>query len=230
MPRERDPCAAFDEDLSALIDAELAPARRAELESHLEGCARCRARLVSLRRVDELLAATPLPDVSERLREAVTRQGARATPGAERAPARAGSRWLGAPALAAIAAAAVLSLYLALRPRPESGPPAAPEPPVAVEPRPPAELPAHDEPPPTLIAEPLPPPQLEVPEFVPELSLPEPPLEPLRDPLLAETDLEAEPPEDLAVVLFGAVEPDDLDVIANLEILERLIALEPGRG
>src|SRR5262245_55860698 len=108
MTREPDVCAAFDEDLSALIDAELAPARQVELESHLEGCGGCRARLASLRRVDELLAATPLPEVSERLREAVARQSARAGRGAERAPGRAARRWLGAPALAALAAAAVL--------------------------------------------------------------------------------------------------------------------------
>ncbi len=222
MPREPDACAAWDEELSALIDAELAPGRRAELESHLVGCARCRARLAALRRVDELLAATPLPEVSERLREAVMRQSGRAIPGAEPAPVRAGRRrWLGAPALAALAAAAALSLYLALRPRPVSGPPT-PVPPVAVEPRPPAEVPPHDEPPPTLIAEPLPPPPMpELPAFVPEL---------VPEPLLTQLDLEAEPPEDLAVVLFGAVQTDDLDVITNLEILERLIALEPGRS
>jgi len=223
-------CPGWEADLSALIDGELDAARESALRAHLAGCEACAARLASLGRVDALLAATPLPEVSPALRERVL-----GLPGAEPAPVRRAPprrrRWL-AP-LAAAAAAAALALYLALRP-PEG--PAEPEPPLAEEPPRPEDL-EPLEPPPTLIAEPMPPPAMppppepEFPRFAPELELPDgvlagAPSE--EEPLLAE--LESEPVEDLAVVLFGAEEPDDVDVIANLEILERLLALEGGRG
>jgi hypothetical protein len=245
MPDSPDPCAAWDEDLSALHDAELAPARESEVRAHVEGCERCSARLGALRRVDVLLAATPLPEVPESLREATlartaeqTSRGSGAGVARPAVPRRARGaapepdrrRRLRAPALGvAAAAAAALTLYLLGRPAPEVLPAGPPEPPIADEPvpaLPPApELPPG-EPPPIQIVEPLlpppfpPPPEPEVPEFVPELVAPEPLL----------VDLEAEPPEDLAVVLFGAERPDDFDVIANLEILERLLELDEGRG
>ena len=130
-------------------------------------------------------------------------------------------------------------------PRPESGPPAAPEPTLVREepagPGAPEAIPPADEPPPTLIAEPLPPPAMppppepEVPRFQPELEPPAPLLvwiDPAEAPEggAAEVDLEAEAPEDLAVLLFGAERADDFDVISNLELLERLVALERSRG
>ena len=231
MPDHPEPCAAWDEDLSALFDGELAPERAAQVRAHVEGCERCSARLGALRRVDDLLVATPLPQVPESLREVTLARAARqrAGPVASRArgataPRRRGMR---APAIGvAVAAAAALALYLLGRPAPEVAPPATP-PPVADTPAPPPvpEAPL-DERPPIQIVEPLPPlplpppPEPEIPQFVPELEAPE--------PLIA--DLETEPPEDLAVVLFGAERPDDFDVIANLEILERLLELEEGRG
>jgi hypothetical protein len=226
MPQEADPCAAWQEDLSALIDVELTPARRAEVQAHLAGCPRCRARLAELRRVDTLLAATPLPELPEDLAEKVVSRAADRRGRMSAPPGR--RRWLAAPALGALAAAAALALYLALRPRPEAVSPAAPEPPVAVAPVRPRKAPPPEEHPPTLIAEPLlppalpPPPKAEVPAFEPELAPPE--------LALGEPELDSEPPEDLAVVLFGAERPDDFDVIANLEILERLMALDKERG
>lgn len=48
-------CTAFDEDLSALLDHELSSEREAELRTHLEACAACRARLAALARVDSAL-------------------------------------------------------------------------------------------------------------------------------------------------------------------------------
>lgn len=49
------------EQLSALLDNELADAERAELEAHLQSCAACRAELESLRRASALLRALPQP-------------------------------------------------------------------------------------------------------------------------------------------------------------------------
>jgi hypothetical protein len=246
MPDHREACAAWDEDLSALLDGELAPEREAEVRAHVEGCAGCSARLGALGRVDALLAAAPLPAVRETLRQATLARAAEvpsrgaevasrggAPPAGRRRGAARGlpptrRRSLRAPAIGvALAAAAGLVLYLLGRPAPELAPASPTPPPIAESPA--RRLPPEgigDERPPILIVEPLPPPALppppdpEIPEFVPELEAPE--------PLLA--DLETESPEDLAVVLSGAERPDDFDVIANLEILERLLALEGGRG
>jgi hypothetical protein len=222
-------CAARDEDLSALVDGELSPGREAEVRAHLEGCDRCRARMASFARVDDWLRAAPLPEVPPALRDAVLR----APEAARKAPSRRRRRL--SPALGALAAAAAaLALYLALRGQ-DAAPPGVPGPSVARRPTPPAPqvpqepaAPEREEPPPTLIAEPLlppalpPPPVPEIPVFVPEL---EPPGE-----VLAELELEEEPPEDLAAALLGVERPEDVDVIANLEILEQLLALGEGRG
>lgn len=48
-----------DTDLSAYLDGELAPPDRADVEAHLDGCARCRARLGELRATASLIAALP---------------------------------------------------------------------------------------------------------------------------------------------------------------------------
>jgi anti-sigma factor RsiW len=65
-------CAAFEPDLSALLDGELEPAREGEVRAHVAGCARCADRLARLSRVDETLRALPgaeTPgDLAERLR------------------------------------------------------------------------------------------------------------------------------------------------------------------
>lgn len=58
-PAEHDPCAAFREDFSALIDDELAPARRAELEAHLEACGECRGLFEAMKRITDRFAAMP---------------------------------------------------------------------------------------------------------------------------------------------------------------------------
>jgi anti-sigma factor RsiW len=54
------------EQLSALLDNELAGAERADLEAHLQGCADCRAELESLRRTRALLRALPQPALPRR--------------------------------------------------------------------------------------------------------------------------------------------------------------------
>jgi hypothetical protein len=109
MSDPTDPCLAFDEELSASIDGELEPADEAALRAHLQGCARCSARIVALRATDARLrehaAALAPPDA---LRVARLRPRLEAPPAPERATPRIPAhrrRWL-VPGLAAAAAAA----------------------------------------------------------------------------------------------------------------------------
>jgi anti-sigma factor RsiW len=51
----------FEEDLTAYVDAELPPARRAEVEAHLRGCAGCQGTEALLRRTLARLAELPEP-------------------------------------------------------------------------------------------------------------------------------------------------------------------------
>jgi hypothetical protein len=48
-----------ERDLSAYLDEALAPAERASVAAHLEGCARCRGQLVELRATSRLIGALP---------------------------------------------------------------------------------------------------------------------------------------------------------------------------
>ncbi len=50
---------AFEEELTAYIDGELAPARRAEVEAHLGGCAGCQGTEALLRRTVARMAELP---------------------------------------------------------------------------------------------------------------------------------------------------------------------------
>lgn len=59
MPHREDPCAAIREEFSALLDDELGPARRAEVEAHLSGCAACLRELDAMKRVSDLYATLP---------------------------------------------------------------------------------------------------------------------------------------------------------------------------
>jgi anti-sigma factor RsiW len=129
-------CVACEEDLSALIDGELAAGREALLRDHLAGCARCGARLAALRAVDAGLAALPAPAVPEDLRARLEARIAAADVDA-RAPGRAAPprrrRWLATRAWGALAAAgAAIALYLAVAGDENARLPApAPEPQVA---------------------------------------------------------------------------------------------------
>ncbi|HEY7347698.1 MAG TPA: zf-HC2 domain-containing protein [Ktedonobacterales bacterium] len=87
------------EQLSALLDNELAEQDRAELEAHLQTCANCRAELASLRRGRALVRALPQPALPrsfallpEASRAQAMPQQAASTPrlasGSERRPAR----------------------------------------------------------------------------------------------------------------------------------------------
>jgi hypothetical protein len=217
-------CRAVDEDLSALLDAELSPQREAEVRAHLEACDRCTRRLEQLCDVDLTLASLPAPelpaDLEARLMQRLAGPAPRPTRarGPRRVPPRLRRAWgLGA---AGAAAAAGLAAYLLLR-VPD---PPAPEP-LAQRPEAP---PAGAESPPALAQQAAPgdgaPP---VPGSAAAEAAPRVAVEP--EPLAPEASLEGLEDEELALLLeLDAVE--DLDVIANLELLERFLTLEPREG
>ena len=214
-------CASYAEEWSALLDGELAPAREAELRAHLDGCARCQAKLASLARVDVLLAGLPVAeanaDLYARLRARIDANDAPdAAP--RRAAPRRRARGL-AVAAAAVAAAAALALYLALpRPRGEIAPP--PEPRVAKAPEPAPPPVVAKAPEPTQVAKAPEP----APASQPRATTTPAAVEPARDP-----EFDALPADELALGM-DLDTAKDLPVIANLELLERLVALEEGRG
>jgi anti-sigma factor RsiW len=220
-------CAPYEADLSALVDGELAPEREAEVRAHLGGCAECSERLEALCDVDLALASIAVPPVPAGLRAQLAERIARdaATPEARDAsrpapvrpqalrlpppPAsRRPRRWLSRPALAAaLAAASALALYLAVTGVDSSLPLETPAPELPVAESVPERTAAAVE-----IAE-------AAPVQPPEATLPE--VAPAADPLGGVSE------EDLAVILeLETVE--NLDLIANLDFLERCVALEEG--
>ena len=213
-------CLAFDGDLSAWIDGELDASRRAVVEVHLASCPACTARMEELRAVDRALLALPAPPVGAELRERLARRLAaeRGAPGPVRLEPPRHDRRRFAPALALpVVAAAALALTLVLRP---AGPPEGPAESVPIAQAP--EVPATPSPP-IASAEP------ERPAAAPAPQPPEaePQLAEQVAPAPSEGELEALDPEELAVVLeLDTIE--DLPVIANLEVLERLLADEAG--
>jgi anti-sigma factor RsiW len=263
-------CRGFDEDLSALIDAELGPERRAQLEAHLAGCSRCSARLAELRAVDRALASLPAPavrgELGAKLAERLVRERAAVGSAAERVEAERGARPPGAwppsgrrafarpPRLrpsarrlvAALAiptaAAAALALYLALQPAtPPAGlpgkPVAAAEGPVA----PALAAPAPAAPGAETAGEqqlartgpraaPAAEPGVGPPEAKAPLRAGAPQATQIAEGGRAgagESELESLGVEDLGVVLeLSTIE--DLPVIANLDLLERLLEMEAG--
>ncbi len=101
--------------LSEYLDDELDSAERAELETHLDGCAECRTALEQLRRViacaARLVDAPPAeelwPGIADRIHEEPSRTGAPATARSRALPRR--TLTIGVPQLAA---AAVLLVVL----------------------------------------------------------------------------------------------------------------------
>ncbi len=250
-------CLAIEADLSALIDAELAPQREAELRAHLETCDRCARRLEELCNVDLVLASLPAPEVASDLRARLAgsiaeheRRAALSAPAPPLVPAAVSARREGQPrqaapprtrrwpgrrfaALAAVAAAALLALFATLRsgeaPVPDAPQMARPAPQVLPAPGPEprgAPLLADQrslEPEPPLV-EPAP---LAKPEAAALEIAEKPPVprEAAKAPLAPVVSLEDLSEEDLALLLvLDAVE--DLDVLANLELLEDLLDLE----
>ena len=67
MTEREQTCAGWDEELSALLDGELDPGQREEVEVHVASCERCSERVEALRAVDARLGEIPLPEISGRL-------------------------------------------------------------------------------------------------------------------------------------------------------------------
>ncbi len=215
-------CQAFEADLSALLDGELAPAREAEVRAHAADCARCTQRLAHLARVDEALRSLPdaetPADLAERLRVRLEEERRRSSPSAEdrgrsfdegqerssdprpppsQRPRPRRRRWIPLAAIAA-AAAAALVLYSVLEPARRR----------ALEESRTAER------------------ERTAPE--PDLARREVPPEPLPEELVSGPELEAiraASDEELALAL--ALDTlTDFDVIERLDVLEQLAALD----
>lgn len=206
-------CRAFEEDLSAWIDGELGASRRAVVAAHLATCGDCAERVEQLRAVDRALRALPAPSVGPELRRGLAERLASEERSAARpklrTPPRARRRLAPLVALPA-AAAAALALYLSLRP---AGAPVGRGPDLPLAGGRAAQPPGNG---PAAARAPV----AEVPAeaAVAETREAGPP---------GSGDLEALESEELAVVLeLDTIE--DLPVIANLEVLERLLAAEAG--
>ncbi len=118
MKRE---CDNFSSDLSALVDGELPPARRAEVEAHVAGCAKCRQRVTELRRLVDGVAALPKVQPESQFLAEVRRKIARGESPKEQTwvdtlfrPA-----WIKLPLEAMAVAILLVSLNLLIRPMPE---------------------------------------------------------------------------------------------------------------
>jgi anti-sigma factor RsiW len=117
---ETQTCHGFEEDLSALLDDELAPERAAELRDHVSACASCRELLGRLVRVDSSLSGAPARPVPASLRARLEARLAGGEAVAEpkrvvRAPTRRFA-WRALGGMAALAAG--VAVYVALTPAP----------------------------------------------------------------------------------------------------------------
>ncbi len=235
-------CSGYEADLSALLDGELGPERAAALRAHIAACERCRGQLARLERLDALLAGAPSPAVSASLHARLAARIAEASRvdtrvrGADAARARAPRRSRLSRAAGAVAAAAAgVALYLAVvgrEPAPtggESSPVQIARPQAAPAPAAP-QIAQRSAPAPGAASAPAAPrapaPPHREPAAAPPVATeviarrPEPaPAAP------ASVDLDSLPDEDLGIALeLDTVE--DLDVIANLELLELMLAEE----
>lgn len=120
-------CEAFEAELSALIDAELAPEHEAVVRNHVAACAHCQRTLAALRGVDAALAGATPPEVPADLRarlDARLQRDDRPPLRAATPPRRsdAGPRrrrsWRAAGFGTALAVAASLVVYLVAAPDP----------------------------------------------------------------------------------------------------------------
>ena len=201
-------CREFEADLSALLDGELAPERAAELRAHVAACDGCRGRLARLARVDAALAGAPAPAVPASLRARLEArlEGARPADTQVRRAPRAGAprrAWRGRAAGA--------------RRRPPPGwRSTSPSRPASRRGR--SRRPRADRAP------------RRGPREAPSRCAAPAPVRPRRAraaPAAPPLDLESVPEEDLDLALeLDTVE--DLDVIANLELLELVLESEAG--
>jgi anti-sigma factor RsiW len=240
MTERSHPCVDWDEDLSALIDGELEATRRVDVEAHVASCVRCNAQLDALRAVDQRLAEIPLPEIggrvsAARMADAVrTSEASRSpSPRVQRPPADSPSRsrtspprrerrresWKTSAWMRVVTAAGIVValLWLLERGR-DSIPSPSEEPPIARVPSEPTR------------AKPQIAPSLDPAPATPDAAT----LagsDPLPTPGVGDVpaSLEAASDEELALALELET-AEDFEVIANLELLERLVALEEGRG
>ena len=110
------PCRAFLDDFSAFVDGHVSPARRAEIQAHVDCCQPCLEHLTAYRRgvtVLRSIEAGTSTDFWERLESRIWPEGAlTVVDGGQSAGLKVG-RWPG-PAVG-LAAAAVLALFVLVR-------------------------------------------------------------------------------------------------------------------
>src|SRR5687767_2619108 len=110
------PCQAFLDDFSAFVDGHVSPARRAEIQAHVDCCQPCLEHLTAYRRgvtVLRSIEAGTSTDFWERLESRIWPEGAlTVVDGGQSAGLKVG-RWPG-PAVG-LAAAAVLALFVFVR-------------------------------------------------------------------------------------------------------------------
>jgi hypothetical protein len=192
-------CLEFEVDLSALLDGELLPERAAQVRAHAETCERCGAQLGRFARLDGLLAGAPAPAVPVSLRARLETRIAAADAGGG----------AGSPDTRLREAAGVRAPRRAWRSR-VAGAVAAAAAAIALY----LAL-ANREP-----VIPGAPPAPVAPEVIARRPVPE-------TPAPTPIDLETVPDEDLGIALeLETVE--DFEEIANLELLELMLANEAG--
>ena len=64
---ERSDCGDIDELLSGHLDGELTQGARQRVDVHVDGCARCAARLEELKAVRDSVGALPIAELDRRL-------------------------------------------------------------------------------------------------------------------------------------------------------------------
>ena len=110
------PCRAFLDDFSAFVDGHVSPARRAEIQAHVDCCQRCLDHLTAYRRgvtVLRSMEASAPADFWERLERRIWPQDALTVVDGGQAARRSVGRWP-VPAVG-LAAAAVLALFVFVR-------------------------------------------------------------------------------------------------------------------
>lgn len=197
----------FDEDLSVLIDGELDAEREAELRAELERDPQLAARFEALSAVDVSLRATPARAVPDDLRARLQTR-IDAAPSPANTPARGRivttaprrRRWRAAPAVALVALAAAIVLVMLGRRPSESRPPEH----VAEQPAPDAAR----APTPGADRAPAPTPSGDA----------------------TAVDLGDASDEELEIAMDWRLLDEDLEMIQQLELLEKMLAHDKGRG
>lgn len=244
-------CLPYHEDLSALLDGELSPARAAQVSAHCASCPRCTAQLRELRRVNErILSALRVPVPGEAARIARVEGQLRVRLAQEnqtsvdslrqsrtQAPPRRrrNARWI-VVAATGLAAAAALGLALLFQARTPVRSIPLPQPPIAQNPQPvPPSAPAPQAAPPAATRPPEAVAELRELKPAPTRRPPVPPAplhEQVTPPLPSaapEIDLASADEEDIELAQRLDM-LEDFEVIQKVDLLERLQQAEDGAG